>query len=132
MTHAYLDDLDGHALQHEIAEAGRKLEDLIGKKVEHFSCPGGRYSPQAVAVAKTAGYRSLATSHAHSNSVSTDPYHLGRVAVMRDYRADYFEQICTGQALWQMRFRESARGAAKKLLGNGFYDRLRARALRDE
>jgi len=132
MTHAYLDDLDGPALMREIADAGRKLEDLIGKKVEHFSCPGGRYSSQAVAVAKTAGYRSLATSRAQANSVSTKPYHLGRVAIMRDYRDDYFEEICTGQALWQIRFKESARGAAKKLLGNVLYDRLRARALRDE
>jgi peptidoglycan/xylan/chitin deacetylase (PgdA/CDA1 family) len=129
MTHAYLDDLEQSGLQLEIADAGKRLEDLIGKRVEHFSCPGGRYSAKALALAKEAGYRSLATSHAHANSPSTDPFELGRVAVMRDCTVGPFQQVCSGDALWKMRLKESTRGAAKKLLGNERYDRLRARWL---
>jgi peptidoglycan/xylan/chitin deacetylase (PgdA/CDA1 family) len=129
MTHAYLDDLDQPDLRREIAEAGKKLEDLLGKQVEHFSCPGGRYSAKALATAREAGYRSLATSHAGANSPSTNPFHLARVAIMHNFDTDYFAKICTGQALWKMRFAESVRGVARTMLGNGIYDRLRARVL---
>jgi len=42
MTHAYLTDLDDRGLQREIADAKAQLEEILGKTVEHFSCPGGR------------------------------------------------------------------------------------------
>jgi peptidoglycan/xylan/chitin deacetylase (PgdA/CDA1 family) len=131
MTHAYLDDLGQTDLRREISDAGKLLQDIIGKKVEHFSCPGGRYSAAALLTAKESGYRSLATSHAHANSPSTSPFQLGRVAIMRDFSLNSFEQICTGAALWKMRFSESSRAVARKLLGNSSYDRLRARLLRE-
>jgi peptidoglycan/xylan/chitin deacetylase (PgdA/CDA1 family) len=130
MTHAYLDDLTRPDLRREIFDAGKKLEDLIGKPVEHFSCPGGRYNAKALAMAREAGYRSLATSHAQANSRSTSPFQLGRVAIMRDFNRDDFEKVCTGEALWKLRLAESARDSARRLLGNEVYDRLRARVLR--
>jgi peptidoglycan/xylan/chitin deacetylase (PgdA/CDA1 family) len=130
MTHAYLDDLDQPGLQREISDAGKILEDLIGKRVEHFSCPGGRYNAKVLAQAEEAGYRSCATSHARANSRFTSPFQLGRVAILRGFSRDYFEKICTGDALWNMRFAESTRGAAKKLVGNALYDRFRALVLR--
>jgi peptidoglycan/xylan/chitin deacetylase (PgdA/CDA1 family) len=129
MTHAYLDDLDQTELRREISNAGRSLEDLIGKRVEHFSCPGGRYSAKALATAREAGYGSVATSHSRVNSLSTDPYQLGRVAIMRKFRTDYFSKICTGEAVRNMRMAEFTRDAARTLLGNKHYDRLRARLL---
>lgn len=132
MTHAYLDDLQQPDLRREILDARKKLEDLIGEKVEHFSCPGGRYSANALAVVKESGYRSLATSHARANSLSTDPFQLGRVAIMRTFNLDFFQKICTGDALWKMRFSEFARGAARTALGNKVYDRFRSSLLREE
>ena len=58
MTHAYLNDLGPRELQVEIVAARSRLEDLIGRRVEHFSCPGGRYDERALAMTKQAGYRS--------------------------------------------------------------------------
>jgi len=130
MTHQYLDDLKQSALRHEISDAGKSLEDLIARKVEHFSCPGGRYSAEALATAKEAGYRSVATSHARANCPATNPFELGRVAIMRDLNRKRFEAICAGDALWKMRFAESTRDIARRLLGNDSYDRLRVRILR--
>ena len=129
MTHAYLDDLDQPQLQREIADAGKALEDTIGKRVEHFSCPGGRYSVRALALAKKVGYQSVANSSAHSNSPSTDRFSLGRVAVMRDIDPFTFSQICSGNGLWKTRLGESTREAARKILGNDLYDRVRSRLL---
>jgi peptidoglycan/xylan/chitin deacetylase (PgdA/CDA1 family) len=129
MTHAYLDDLDPLALRREVIDAGRKLEDMIGAKIEHFSCPGGRYDHRPLQLVRETAYRSLATSQSHANFPATNPYLLGRVAIMRDTSDATFSRVCSGAGLWKTRMTESARGAARKLLGNSLYDRLRARLL---
>jgi hypothetical protein len=129
MTHAYLNDLGMQQLHAEIVDARSKIEDIIGRKVEHFSCPGGRYSPQAVAVARQAGYVSFATSRAHANHPATDRFCLGRVAIMRETTQSQFENICRGKNLWKIRMRDSVRTSTRKIIGNSFYDRIRTAML---
>jgi peptidoglycan/xylan/chitin deacetylase (PgdA/CDA1 family) len=131
MTHPYLDDLDPGLLQNEIVGARSRLEDIIGSKVEHFSCPGGRYDERALALAKESGYRSVATSRSHPNSPSTDPFQLGRVVVKRDTNDFAFSQICSASGLWKTRFGESTRSFARTILGNKIYDQVRGRLLRE-
>lgn len=130
MTHAHLNDLEEQALRVEIVDARARLEDAIGLAVEHFSCPGGRYNGRVLAAARQAGYRSVATSNPHANLPSTDPFCLGRVAIMRDMSAKEFQNICRGENLWRMRLRDSVRASARKMLGNHLYDRVRASMLR--
>jgi peptidoglycan/xylan/chitin deacetylase (PgdA/CDA1 family) len=130
MTHAYLDDMDGSALSREVVDAKKKLEDIVGGKIEHFSCPGGRYDHRTSALAREVGYRSMATSRPQANFPATDPFLLGRVAVMRGTGEVTFARICTSEALWRMRLEESVRVAAKQLLGNALYDRFRTMVLR--
>jgi|SRR5450432_262344 peptidoglycan/xylan/chitin deacetylase (PgdA/CDA1 family) len=131
MTHAYLPDLDDARLREEIAGAKEKLEQILGRPVEHFSCPGGRYDQRVKDVARAAGYRTVATSRIHANSKSTDLFALGRVAMMRDTKLKTFSALCDGSGLWQLAIRDRVRQGAKRVLGNSFYDRVRARALRD-
>jgi peptidoglycan/xylan/chitin deacetylase (PgdA/CDA1 family) len=131
MTHPYLNDLSASDLKREIWEAKEKIEGMIGKQVEHFSCPGGRYDNRTIALAKNAGYRSLAISQSRANFPSTDPFLLGRVSIMRDCDAGTFAKICSGEALKKLRFIELARGGVKSLFGNAFYDRVRTLVLRD-
>lgn len=128
-THAYLSDLAESALETEIAEPKKFLEDLLSRPVEHFSCPGGRYNNKVQAVARRAGYRSLATSRTHPNSRSTDQFELGRVAILRTTAPTSFDNICRAQGLWRLRSAEVASGTVKSILGNSAYDALRARLL---
>ena len=130
MTHAYLDDLDPAGLRVEIVDAGKKLEQMIGDKVLHFSCPGGRFDERSLNLAREAGYHSFANSRTHANASGTDPYRLGRVAVLRGTDQTKFKSICTGQALWRIRSSDRVRDAAKRALGNTVYDRLRALMLK--
>ena len=130
MTHAYLDDLEQPVLRREIFDAGKKLEDIIGRKIEHFSCPGGRYDDRTRDLAREARYRSLATSRAHANTSATDSYSLGRVAILRDTDTVTFDRVCAAEALWQIRVGETLRGAAKRAMGNTMYDRFRSFLLR--
>jgi peptidoglycan/xylan/chitin deacetylase (PgdA/CDA1 family) len=129
MSHAYLDDLDLPGLRREIVDAGKKLEDMTGGRVQHFSCPGGRFDHRTPDLAREAGYLSMATSRSHANSPATNPYLLGRVAIMRDTSSTTFSRLCSGTGLWKTRLGESARGAARRVLGNSLYDRFRSRLL---
>ena len=129
MTHAYLSDLDDAGLHREIIDAKLQLEQLTGKPVEHFSCPGGRYNRRVVQIAREAGYRSMATSRSYANSPSTDPFELGRIPVMRETTLNAFEKLYRGDGLRRVAMQNAVRDGAKRLLGNAFYDRIRSFAL---
>jgi peptidoglycan/xylan/chitin deacetylase (PgdA/CDA1 family) len=126
MTHPMLTDLDEAGLQREIADAKLQLEQIVGKPVEHFSCPGGRYDDRVVRNARAAGYKTVATSRIHTNSADTDLFALGRVAILRGTPMKDFAAICSGDALRRLHAQGTLRDAAKQLLGNSFYDRVRA------
>jgi peptidoglycan/xylan/chitin deacetylase (PgdA/CDA1 family) len=129
MTHAYLDDLDEAGLRREIADAKTQIEQILGRPVEHFSCPGGRWSPQVARVARHAGYRSVATSRIAANRRDSDPFHLSRVAVMRGTELTEFQSLSRGSSLRRLQLRDFIRAASRRVLGNTLYDRLRQIAL---
>jgi peptidoglycan/xylan/chitin deacetylase (PgdA/CDA1 family) len=129
MTHPYLTDLDDAGMRYEICDAKTQLEQIIGQPVEHFSCPGGRCDDRVVSVVRSAGYKTLCTSRIHANSRMTNLFALGRVAVMLDVSLTMFSNICSGSSLPRMRSQSIFRAAARQILGNTFYDRIRATLL---
>jgi peptidoglycan/xylan/chitin deacetylase (PgdA/CDA1 family) len=131
MTHPYLSDLDEAGLQREIGDAKIALEQMIGKPVQHFSCPGGRYDSRAMRVAKNAGYLTVSTSVPRANTIATDKLSLGRVAITRGMGAEEFRQTCGAQSLWKLHARSELRNSVKGILGNALYDRLRASLLKN-
>ena len=129
-THAYLPDLDCDGLHREVAESKTQLEQIVGKPVEHFSCPGGRYNATVIQSARDAGYRSLATSQARGNTPRTDPFNLGRVAIHRRVGLPAFQDICQVQGFWKLQARAALGNTAKGLLGDALYDRVQSLLLR--
>jgi peptidoglycan/xylan/chitin deacetylase (PgdA/CDA1 family) len=129
MTHPYLPDVDSARQKHEVADAKVQLEQIIGRPVEHFSCPGGRFDRNVLRHVKEAGYRTMATSHARLNSLSTDLYALGRIAVLRATSAENLVALCRGEGVRKLGLQQTARDAAKTFLGNRLYDRLRGALL---
>jgi len=130
MTHAYLTDLDDRGLQREIGEAKTQLEEIVGKPVEHFSCPGGRCDARVIQVARSAGYRSVANSRIQVNTPTTDSFALGRIAILGQTELSAFQDICRGEGLWKIQLRDHLRSAAKQVLGNSLYDRGRTLLIR--
>ena len=126
MTHPYLSDLADQQLHREIAEAKIELEQMTGRSIEHFSCPGGRWNRRVADVAQQAGYRSVATSRATANSQNANLFSLGRVAVMRGTSLPIFQGLCQGRGLWKLQIRDLARSMAKHGFGNSTYDRIRS------
>jgi peptidoglycan/xylan/chitin deacetylase (PgdA/CDA1 family) len=129
MTHPYLTDLSDEQLVDELAGSKHELEQITGRPIHHFSCPGGRWDRRVVAKAKQAGYHSVSTSRASANSAGTDPFALGRVAIMRGTSLATFRALAKGHGLWTVRLKDSARASARRLLSNTIYDRVRTRIL---
>jgi peptidoglycan/xylan/chitin deacetylase (PgdA/CDA1 family) len=132
MTHPYLTDLEGAGLEHEIVDPKLRLEQIIGKSVDHFSCPGGRLNQRVVEAARRTGYKSLAVSDTYANAVSSDSFVFGRVPIMRRTSLQDFSAICRGRGLWRMSLRASLRQGVRTLVGNSSYDRIRAAVLGQE
>lgn len=129
MTHSYLRRLNDIQLRAEIFESKDRLEQVTGSKVDHFSCPGGRWDPRVSALAREAGYASVATSEIGTNSVTTDPYHLLRLAILRGTSPESFSSMCRGEGLALRRIKSAILDGAKDFLGDSTYDRLRTRVL---
>ena len=130
MTHAYLPDLSNEDLYREIGQAKVAIEQIIGKPVVHFSCPGGRYDRRVIDTARNAGFQTLATSRVQSNCDRTSRFEMGRVAILRDTSKEAFERICQNQGLWRSRLLDIALSSTKRALGNSNYDKLRAKLLK--
>jgi peptidoglycan/xylan/chitin deacetylase (PgdA/CDA1 family) len=128
-THANLTMLDAAGLHEEVAVAKAEIEQLIGRKVRHFSCPGGFWSQRVARVAANAGFVTLATSRVGSNSPHTDRYRLARVAMYRNVTLARFEQICAGKGIFSRRSAQSFLDGAKMVLGDSFYGRVRTMIL---
>lgn len=128
MTHPDLSRLAPAALRTEVVDAKDKLEQIIGLRVDHFSCPGGRWSPEVARLAREAGYRSVSTSRIGANSTRSDRYRLGRVAMLRGESS--FLRLCQGRGLGFRRFKQSLRSAVRSAVGESAYDRLRGALLR--
>ncbi|HYU45804.1 MAG TPA: polysaccharide deacetylase family protein [Terriglobales bacterium] len=131
MTHPYLSDLAEPELKREIVDAKFQIEQIVGHPIEHFSCPGGRFDRRTLAIARRAGFRTVANSLLHANSSHTSPYDLGRVAMLRDMPLTEFAATCRGQGLWKKRLQNSTRRGVQRLLGNRLYDQLRKVLLRE-
>ena len=126
MTHPYLSDLDEADMRREIMDAKLRIEQIVGHPIAHFSLPGGRYDARTLDMARSAGFRTVATSEFHANSATTSPYKLGRVAIHRDTPLQEFAAICEGQGLWSKRLKDRTRQALQLVLGNRTYDQVRA------
>ena len=131
MTHAYLSDLPEPELKREVVDAKLEIEQIVGHRIEHFSCPGGRYDRRTLEMARRAGFATVATSQFHANSPGVSPYELGRVAMLRGLSMEEFGATCQGRGLWKKRLAHEVRRGAQRVLGNRAYDRLRAVLLGD-
>jgi peptidoglycan/xylan/chitin deacetylase (PgdA/CDA1 family) len=129
MTHPYLSDLSDTELGREIVDSKLMIEQIVGHPIAHFSCPGGRYDERTLETARRAGFRTVANSRFRANSSASNPYELGRVAMLRSSSLEEFSATCQGRGLWKKNLQDQARQSVRLLLGNRLYDRIRATAL---
>lgn len=129
LTHSYMSDLGRPRLRDELAGSKARLEEITGRPVVHFACPGGRWNRQVAELGRQVGYDSVSTSRPGMNRAGADRYALARVAVMRATGLSTFAELCRGRGLARRRAEERALRLAKRALGSDGYERLRAAAL---
>ena len=132
LTHPYLTDIDNDRLREETQVAKDRLEQIAGVRVDHFSCPGGRWDVRVQNAAKQAAFRTMATSRTAVNLSTTDSFALGRVAILNGMNSDAVFRISQGKGLAGTRMKEQARDAVKRVLGNSVYDSLRGLIVREK
>ena len=126
LTHRLLRGLPDREVRRELTESKDQLEQWAGRRVEHFSCPGGRWDARVAAAAREAGYRSVATSRVGVNTPGADPLRLARVAVRRGAGAHEVVRAARAEGLLARRARAAALDFAKGLLGDAIYQKLHA------
>ncbi|HET9576202.1 MAG TPA: polysaccharide deacetylase family protein [Usitatibacter sp.] len=127
-THRYLDELADVEIWRELRDSKARIEDAVGERVTVFAPPGGRMTAAVVRLARQAGYEAICGSVA---GLWRDPMRLWpipRLAVTASIDERRFDRwICQDEVeLARMRLRHAALQAAKRLLGNRRYDRLRS------
>jgi peptidoglycan/xylan/chitin deacetylase (PgdA/CDA1 family) len=132
LTHPYLTDIDDDRLHQETEVAKDKLEQIAGVRVDHFSCPGGRWDARVTHAVKQAGYQTMATSRTGINFSSTDSFALTRVAILNGMSSEDVFRISQGKGLAGTRMKERARDAVKRVFGNTVYDSLRGLIVRQK
>ncbi len=82
-THSTLDKLERDRQVHEIGESKRIIEERIGKTVESFCCPSGRFSPETLRLAVSAGYRQAVVTPNRPATTGGTWHTLERVGIYR-------------------------------------------------
>jgi peptidoglycan/xylan/chitin deacetylase (PgdA/CDA1 family) len=130
LNHRHLNDLNLAEVETELGESRKALEDITGRIVEHFSCPGGRTSSAIKSIASKVGYRSVTTSKLGLNTSKTEKYALTRIAVKEGMSSDTLVRLCEGEGMLFGQVQDAALSAVKRFLGNSVYERVRSAALR--
>ena len=89
VTHSSLPLLDRDAQKREIVENKRRLEELLGRPLQHFSYPHGELCDETVSLLKQAGYEAACTTQAFAVERSVDLFRLPRICV-EDWDGDDF------------------------------------------
>lgn len=122
-SHVPLKGLSRKALEREICDSKKALEDLIRFEVASFSIPRGYYSAEIITVAKKAGYKFVFTSHFGVNHLNrTDPFYIRRMAVTPEVGTEQLRKMIRG-ALGTRLAMESCKEGLRRLLGPAFYDK---------
>jgi peptidoglycan/xylan/chitin deacetylase (PgdA/CDA1 family) len=124
-THAYLPDLDAASLWSEIVESKDELEQAVGERIEHFSCPGGRWSREVGEVARDAGFRTVSTSRPGMITSRADRFCLPRTAILGGMQTREFARICQGNHQWLREANSALLSGAKRVMGNSLYENVR-------
>jgi peptidoglycan/xylan/chitin deacetylase (PgdA/CDA1 family) len=129
MTHKQLHKIGSDALTQEIRESKDRLEQVSGRAVDHFACPGGYWSKAIALAAREAGYLSVVTSREGLNTHLTDPFRLERIPIHRGTSVKRFAQLARGRGTFGLQIRRQVLNTAKSIVGWQRYKRLRTYVL---
>jgi peptidoglycan/xylan/chitin deacetylase (PgdA/CDA1 family) len=99
-SHPILASLSGEReLEIEIAGSKRRIEEQLGRSVEHFCYPNGSssdFTAEAIQVVRDAGFRTATTTIPGLVVPGDDGLRLRRIGVDPSYDEDYFAECAAG------------------------------------
>jgi peptidoglycan/xylan/chitin deacetylase (PgdA/CDA1 family) len=128
LTHPFVHELDADGIRREFGDSKHIIEDRLGCAVRSASLPRGWEPPDFEPILGELGYRVFCTSRVGWWYPGGRALAMPRVAVRRGMLPEEFADIVAAapRSLWRMQMVEAAKNVAKRCLGNGGWQRLRA------
>ena len=127
-THRFLSDLDSNSVFAELQNCKDTLETQLQCEIRHMSFPGGRYSLEAINLAKNYGYKYLYSSDFESLEIdNVEKYRvLPRMAIRANINDLIFLKYAKSKKTTILK--ESiicnTKKTIKSLIGNGTYNNI--------
>jgi len=109
MTHPQLDGLTRSAAAREITQSKRVLERLLGRPVDSFAYPHGRYDAAVRQLVIDAGFRSAAAVTDTPSPAGDDWFALARIRVTADFDVERLTDVVTAPSATAGQARRRAR-----------------------
>ncbi|HEX9757365.1 MAG TPA: polysaccharide deacetylase family protein [Nitrospiria bacterium] len=125
-THRFLNDLAPDQIYEELEKSKDILQDITGKKVSFFSCPGGRFTESVLEISKKMGYKAVCVSLPRVKWRSGKFPILGRLIVSENTDFPTFEKMVKLEKKYIIKkeVEYTMKNAIKSLIGNDLYHRL--------
>jgi peptidoglycan/xylan/chitin deacetylase (PgdA/CDA1 family) len=127
MSHRFMTTLDAAQEEAELVQSRAALEAAVDAPVVHFAPPGGRWSRRTRAALERAGYVAVSTSRYGFNPADAENFAYCRLPVVRATSMSTFEAMvaCRRLRLWPGYARAALAGAARRVMGEPLYARVR-------
>lgn len=130
--HVYLTRMNGLRLRQTLLAAREEIEQRIGQPATLLAPPGGRMPPKLVDIARECGYTHVLSSQPGVWRIGGNARRpIPRMAMTAGISDDTFARWIARNAIaiGRERLRYGVLAAAKRVLGDDGYERVRARAL---
>jgi len=127
-SHRFFDDMDERQAILEMRKSREAIEQHVSKPVDQMSFPGGRFRPLDINLGMRAGYRLFHSSQI--GALSPPALRAGQVVPRIPIRASTTQREFGAYAnaeplaLWRAQAAAACKGAARRALGNRFYQSL--------
>lgn len=129
LSHPYLISLNKQDIMREVIESKNRIQNLLKKKVEHFSVPYGFYNRYLVQSVRHAGYKSIVTEDFGYYRINGEPFKvLPRFTVKSQMDINIVKNIFRRRKfpLITEYMKEFFIQSLKSILGYRMYTRLKA------
>lgn len=127
VSHPYLSLLPEPEMRRELEESKRIIEKETGAEVTFLAPPYGRYNKLLIRLAQDTGYEALVTTNVGINRYNADPFQLKRWTVRRKTSLKAYRRMIlrNPRELRLKQLRSRSLNLGKRVLGNGFFEKIR-------
>lgn len=129
--HYYFDEISENIIKDELLTSKKIIEDKLGSEVTIFAPPGGRITDKVRAIAAELGYKAISTSRPGTWNHNNRSDNIPRLPVLKSTSGEVLQGWANADRLhiYKLVAKYYATYAAKQLLGNSFYDKIRKNLL---